>query len=288
MASFDRLFESLEFKARVFHAGGFCNLANFDTEPGVTHLHMLRSGSLEVRLPHSEAIKLVEPTLLFLPRATSHQIFAAASDRADLICASIHVGKGHDDPLLMGLPRLLVLPLRDVPQTSAILGVLFEEAFAERVARSAVLDRLSEVVLMHVFRFAIDRKLVSAGTMAAFAHPRLSKVVAAIHDDPSFPWTLELLAERAHMSRARFAPHFLEVVGMTPGDYLTHWRMGVAQLLLSRGKAVTLVAADVGYASPDSFGRAFTQWAGMTPRQWAASARKGDVVEKPTPETDAA
>lgn len=287
MNSFDRLFENFEFKARVFHAGGFCSLGEFDADPGVAHLHVLRGGTLALRIPHGEEIKLSEPTLIFLPRATNHQIFATESDHADLICASIHLGKRHDDPLLMGLPRVLVLPLCEVPQSVAILGALFEEAFAERVARAAVLDRLIEVILMYVFRYSIDKKLVCAGTMAALADPRLSKVVAAVHDDPSFHWTLEVLAERAHMSRARFSPYFLEVVGMTPGDYLTHWRMGVAQLLLRRGKAVTLVAEDVGYASPDSFGRAFTQWTGLTPRQWVASAKSSGSVDAATPGLDA-
>jgi hypothetical protein len=31
----------------------------------------------------------------------------------------------------------------------------------------------------------------------------------------------------AGMSRARFAEHFRKIVGVTPGDYLTQWRLAI-------------------------------------------------------------
>ena len=70
------------------------------------------------------------------------------------------------------------------------------------------------------------------------------------------------------MSRARFAVHFRETVGMTPLDYLTDWRIGVAQALLKAGKSLKLVAPAVGYMSPTAFTRVFSQRIGASPTEW--------------------
>ena len=79
------------------------------------------------------------------------------------------------------------------------------------------------------------------------------------------------MAAVAGMSRARFAAHFNQTVGVPPGDYLTGWRMGVARQLLRKGLTVKQVAAEVGYASPGAFGRVFLQRVGATPTRWQQS-----------------
>lgn len=52
-----------------------------------------------------------------------------------------------------------------------------------------------------------------------------------MHAAPADNWSLEDLAAAADMSRARFAAHFCEEVGTTPGAYLGEWRLSVAQTL---------------------------------------------------------
>jgi AraC-like DNA-binding protein len=70
------------------------------------------------------------------------------------------------------------------------------------------------------------------------------------------------------MSRARFAMHFREVVGVTPFDYLADWRIGIAQTLLKRGQPLKIVAPSVGYASSTALTRVFKQRLGLSPTQW--------------------
>jgi len=70
------------------------------------------------------------------------------------------------------------------------------------------------------------------------------------------------------MSRARFAVHFRETVGTTPVDYLTQWRMGVAQTLLKKGKPIGLVANEVGYSNASVFSRVFKSKIGQSPSAW--------------------
>src|SRR6202041_2694831 len=95
---------------------------------------------------------------------------------------------------------------------------------------------------------AMKARLLNGGVLMALADPRLSRAVAAIHERPEHPWTLEELASAAGMSRARFAVHFRDVAGVTPFDYLADWRIGIAQTMLKRGVPLKIVAPSVGYA----------------------------------------
>jgi AraC-like DNA-binding protein len=76
------------------------------------------------------------------------------------------------------------------------------------------------------------------------------------------------------MSRARFATRFREVVGITPFDYLTNWRLGVAQTMLRKGKSLKLIAPAVGYANATALTRIFTQRLGISPSEWLADRYK--------------
>ncbi len=70
------------------------------------------------------------------------------------------------------------------------------------------------------------------------------------------------------MSRARFAAHFAAITGLTPGDYVATWRIGVTQRLLRKGTPLVQVAGAVGYSSTSALSRMFIQHVGQSPRQW--------------------
>ncbi|MEI8171512.1 MAG: helix-turn-helix transcriptional regulator, partial [Rhodoferax sp.] len=82
---------------------------------------------------------------------------------------------------------------------------------------------------------------------------------------------LETLAGVAAMSRSRFAKQFLDVVGATAMDYLTDWRISIAQGLLKRGKPLKAVAPAVGYSNENAFARAFARRTGVSPSSWVAA-----------------
>jgi len=83
------------------------------------------------------------------------------------------------------------------------------------------------------------------------------------------------------MSRTRFADYFREVIGMTPFDYLTNWRLGVAQTMLRKGSSLKLIAFAVGYANATALTRVFTQRVGIPPSEWLARNRGHN--EEPSP-----
>lgn len=126
------------------------------------------------------------------------------------------------------------MALKDVPSLASTLSLLFDEAELQQCGRQAAIDRLFEYLMIQLLRFILDSSPGNVGLLAGLNDKRLAKAISAMHSDPSHQWTLELLAKQAGMSRARFAVHFRETVGTTPVDYLTQWRMGVAQTLLKK------------------------------------------------------
>jgi len=115
--------------------------------------------------------------------------------------------------------------------------------------------------------------LIDCGILVGLSDLRLGKAIDGMHKHPEASWSLEQLAQRAGMSRARFAAYFRQVVGMTPFDYLTNWRLGVAQTMLRKGNSLKLVASAVGYANATALTRVFTQRVGMSPSEWLARSQ---------------
>jgi AraC-like DNA-binding protein len=101
----------------------------------------------------------------------------------------------------------------------------------------------------------------------------MSIAIASMHNDPGYPWTLESLAERIGLSRSVFALRFREIVGATPMEYLTRWRMLLAaDRLKSSSDGISAIANSLGYESESAFGKAFRRVMGCSPRQYARSS----------------
>lgn len=257
--------------ARVFHTGLLCRTSQFDAEDGVGYLHLLRSGALQVRSDGAEPFALREPCALFYPRPCSHRLLPEEHGGAELFCASVSLGLGEQNPLVRALPGVIVLPLSGLPALCSALELLFMEGLTEHCGRQAALDRLMEYILIQLLRHLLDTGAQTEGLLGALADPRLARAVTAMHEYPARAWTLESLAQEAGMSRARFAHRFRQVVGTTPLEYLSGWRIGLAQALLTQGRPVKTVAGLVGYQSQATLSRAFTQRLGVSPTQWLAA-----------------
>ena len=264
--------------AGVFYSGGLCGLIKFE-EPGFRegHLHLLKQGQISVIDTHGNTRVLTAPSLLFFPRPTRHRLMAAEANRAEIVCATVRYGAGANNPLANALPAMLVLPLADATRLKASVEWLFEEAFSERSGRQAMMDRLTEVLLIQLLRHVVDTGLVAQGMLAGLAHPQLSRAMVAMHAQPFKGWSLEELASLAAMSRSKFAETFRATVGQPPGDYLIEWRVGVAQTLLKKGKPVSFVANEVGYENASALARVFRKKVGLSPREWLQAEKNASA-----------
>lgn len=264
------LIKRFTLNARVFYTGALCGIVDFDIRRGVGMLHVLRRGHVRVLQRPGPSLELTQPTLLFYRQTVAHRFEVDDAGGADLVCAFIDFGATLGNPLLRSLPESLTVPLADMTGVESTLALLFDEAFEQRAGREAGIDRLVEYFVVLLLRHSIEARLVKLGVLAALADPRLAPVVTAMHERPHEPWSLETLAREASMSRARFAAHFRATVGSAPLDYLTDWRISVAQTMLRRGKAIKAVAPAVGYSNPAAFARVFARRVGASPVDWAA------------------
>ena len=273
MDHFAALFAHAAPTARTFFTGNLCQTEDFGD---AGHLHLMQAGALRLVLAGQDDLVIDEPTLLFLPRGRPHRFVADAERGADLACATVDLGGRFGNPIAHGLPELIVMPLSRHPVLVPTCALLIAEAFGEGDGRQAALDSLFAYLLMVVVRDVMTRGLIQGGVLAGLADPRLSRALTAIHDRPRKAWTLDDLAEVVGMSRTRFAAAFKEVVGQTPIEYLTRWRMMIARGSLAKGRPVKRVAAEAGYDSAAAFSRVFARVTGESPRAFRSKGEHSD------------
>ena len=172
------------------------------------------------------------------------------------------------------MPNPLIVPLADAKGLQGTIELLFEEAFDNRPGARAAINRLMELLFVLLLRHCCNTGDLQPGLLAGLAHPQLAKALLAMHDSPGQQWNLDQLAATAAMSRARFASHFKDHIGVPPGEYLTSLRIVNAQNELRLGRPLKVVAANVGYADATALARAFKQYTGKSPRAWLEEKEK--------------
>lgn len=274
------LLERFRVRTRLFHNGPLCGISRFPAEPGRGFLHVMRRGELE--LGHVKAsglprqLRIEEPTLLFYPRPLAHRFRNPPEEGSDFVCAELEFEGGALNPLVRALPPLIVLPLARVDGLDGALQLLFSETERLRCGQRLLADRLFEVVLIQLLRWLIDHPDEAGmprGLLAGLADERLAPCLVAIHEAPGQAWSLEAMAARAGMSRSAFAVHFKAVLAQTPADYLSEWRLLLAQSRLRQGGSIKQIADELGYASASALSRLFSQRIGVSPRAWLNGSR---------------
>ena len=186
-----------------------------------------------------------------------------------------------------GVKRLLpelILVKADQAQTLALHATsqLLASEMAEPAPGSEVMvNRLADILFIQCVRahIASSSENCKSGWLRAIFDPKIGAALKAMHERVENPWTVETLAASAGMSRSAFALRFKELLGETPLEYLTNWRMYKATDLLREddGKLFE-VAKSVGYDSDAAFSKAFKRVLGMAPKEYrrsAAEARRG-------------
>ncbi len=85
------------------------------------------------------------------------------------------------------------------------------------------------------------------------------------HEDVS----IESLASAAHLSAFHLIRVFSGETGLTPHAHLNQVRVRKAKELLAKGRSLSAVAAETGFADQSHFTRRFKRLTGMTPGQYS-------------------
>ena len=142
---------------------------------------------------------------------------------------------------------------------------------ARRPGARAAAARLFDALLIAAIRRWLDRQADGEppSWLRGLRDPVLARVLAMLHERPAEPWTVELLANEVHISRATLARRFAEVVGEPPLTYLARWRMHLAaQRLKYTTDTIEAIAREVGYTSEYAFNRAFARHRGQPPGRY--------------------
>jgi AraC-like DNA-binding protein len=187
--------------------------------------------------------------------------------------------------LLGGLPPIVRVNVRGSNAGAwleASLRYALAEARSPRPGGAGVLAKLAEVLFIEVLRVYMNEHHDGrTGWLAGVSDRIVGTALATIHKNPAQPWTVEELARAANTSRSVLAERFHALVGSTPMQYLTQWRMLLAANLLCRGNlSLSRIAEDVGYQTDTAFSRAFRREFGAPPAQWR---KKQAARAEPTP-----
>jgi AraC-like DNA-binding protein len=184
-------------------------------------------------------------------------------------------------PLKRLLPELILVKA-DQAQTLALhatLQLLASEMAEPAPGSEVMVNRLADILFIQCVRAHIrsSSETCKSGWLRAIFDPKIGAALKAMHDRVENPWTVETLAEAAGMSRSAFALKFKDLLGETPLEYLTNWRMYKATGLLQENDRKLLgIAKSVGYDSDAAFSKAFKRVLGVAPKEYrrnAAAAR---------------
>ncbi len=133
-----------------------------------------------------------------------------------------------------------------------------------------VSEHLAHIMLVQVLRLYLTAQNgTGVGWFYALTDRQIGPVIGAMHADLARRWTLEELGRSGGMSRSTFAQRFKQLVGTSPMEYLTRWRMLVAgDRLRNTGETISSVGLSLGYESESAFSTAFKRVMACSPRQY--------------------
>lgn len=175
------------------------------------------------------------------------------------------------DVLLAELPS--IVHIRNESDKTAMrwsLERMGEELRNPQPGGFLVAQQLAYIMLVQGLRLHLAAgSRAKSGWLAALSDKQMSEAISSMHDEPAHDWTVAELAQRVHMSRSSFALKFKDALGMSPMEYLTRWRMLLAEdRIASTGDSVSTISGSLGYESASAFTQVFKKFAGCSPRQY--------------------
>ncbi|TPV62301.1 AraC family transcriptional regulator [Aestuariibacter sp. GS-14] len=206
-------------------------------------------------------------------------MYGGKGESSRLLCGALFFTHPLAQKLLSGLPTALVIRQSNrhthtmVKQISTLIRT---ETQHVGMGTEAVLSRLAEILIIAVLREHLNSlEPGTLGWLSVLSDNRIAKALHLIHQSPEQHWRLGTLAKEVGMSRTNFAQQFKQLVGNTPMDYLTEWRMSLAYSRLQFGNdSLLAIALDLGYQSESALSRAFKKVIGKSPRE----VRRGETT----------
>jgi len=287
-------------------------------EPGaerVVIFHLITEGECWVEMDDQPPVRLSAGDVVIFPQGHAHKMASApgvapaangarldvvlarrprqlsyggGGATARLVCGYLACDARLARMLLAGLPSLVRVNVRGSNAgvwLEASLRYALAEARSPRPGGAGVLAKLAEVLFIEVLRLYMhEQGEERTGWLAGVRDRIVGAALHALHQEPARSWTLEELAREAGTSRSVLAERFQHLVGSSPIQYLTQWRMLLASNLLCRSNAsLASIAHEVGYQTDTAFSRAFRREFGTPPAAWRRSRAMRAPAAAPRP-----
>lgn len=269
--------------------------------PNGAAFHAVTAGSVWLEVDGEPVRRLMPGDVVLLPTGPRHLLLSApgvaarrydADLKAELVTAAgdlvipgpgspsrfFCAGFSYDNelahPLLSLLPPVLHLsPADEGPETplQSTLRLLMGELSRHQIGSEAAIERLIEVLFVHVIRSWLDTSADSTepSWLTGLRDAVIARALGLLHSEPERAWTIDELAGAVHVSRSTLVRRFNDLVGEPPGAYLTRWRMELAARLLRESEqSVGRISHLVGYTSEYAFSRAFSKHRGEPPGRY--------------------
>ena len=199
------------------------------------------------------------------------------------VCGYLQCNRSMCRPLFEALPRMLRIPIGD-GEASALLRELLQAgvraSLESRPGTASALAKLAELMFIEAMRRYVESLPPEGkGWLAGLRDAHVGRALALLHAEPGKAWTVDDLAREVALSRSALAERFTSIVGESPMQYLTRWRLALAaQMLRASKEPITRIAERSGYESEASFNRAFKREFGVPPAGWRKSATQASPL----------
>lgn len=290
-----RLSSTLYFRTELTSPWGI----NIPAKPKVARFHIVIRGQCWLEIGEDEGVHMSNGDLVVVPHGANHILADAPTTDARplsevlddvaydgqgplvyggggagccLVCGELAFDDLGNHPLLENLPDKLHVTGDSSYNTQwldSAMGFIAHEAARLEPGAYAIIDRLSEIILIQVIRATLASTEEHIPFLSIFSDSRINQVLSAIHADPAEEWSVERLGQLVNMSRSSFSNRFTELANMTPLQYVIFVRLQKAsRLLLETETALIRVAEQIGYQSEAAFSQAFKKHYGMRPGEF--------------------
>jgi AraC-like DNA-binding protein len=283
------LLGSLELETTLFHLGQYCGSWKASIS-GLARsgFHLVLNGQCWLHLADEKAPRLLQAgdAVFFLrdvphtlspladplqaaqaPPAAMGELDFAVTGSVALACGFFEFRSALNRVFLGSFPDYIVIPAQGgaLTELRPLFDLILAEAQGSGPVPSPLITRLVDLLFFYVIRHLCQRQEVTAGLWALLGRPEFAPLLDAIIESPGQDWTVEVMAELTHMSRATFFKRFQQACGATPAQMLQQLRMKQASALIQDGMSLSRAAEQVGYQSDAAFSRVFKKTTGLLP-----------------------
>lgn len=225
--------------------------------------HWLADVDKSTRSPGSQVVSRVMKGM---------DVFEGDELATTILCGHFEFDNHFDHPSIHHLPEMIIITddeKREHQWLNQIASLVIQETSKHKNGSKEIIEKLAEILFIYVLRAYMVREKIRSGFYAAINDEKLSKVLSAIHNNVHYKWDLNSLAKEAGMSRTSFFNRFKSLMGESPIQYLTNWRLDKAkELLMESGKTIGQISEEVGYHSEAAFNRLFKKKNAITPLKY--------------------